>query len=404
MRLSIVNALTVAVMCCSSLAAKEPRQQMSRDLTAARELSIATNATQGDSLIQLALLIDTSGSMEGLVDQARYQLWNVVSDLGMAQRGSTPIRLEIAVYQYGTDQVAKTEGCLRQIVSFTDDLDEVSRGLFSLHVGGGDEYCATAIERCLADLPWSSNPQVYKAVFIAGNESFDQGRVTFGELLPTIKGNSVFVNTIYCGTKYSGRPQWDVAARVAGGIASLIDHNHHMPNIPTPYDGMMRELNEEMNATFLWYGKGAKKAASNQGKQDRNADKMSDHAFAARMSAKIGHLYHHVEHDLVDAITHGHTSLDKMPESLMPTVLGERSKAERREYMDDLISRRKNVRRKMAEVLSQRQRFLENELMKRGAKATTVLGDALSDAIKDQAASLGYTFSGDQAVAFRQAP
>lgn len=403
MKRSIFHVFGVTALCCSSLVAAEPAKKMSLDFAVAKTAPVAVQSQQ-DSLMQLALLIDTSGSMEGLVDQARYQLWNVVSDLAKARRDTKAIRLEIAVYQYGTDQVSKSEDCLRQIVAFTEDLDEVSRGLFSLHVSGGDEYCGSAIASCLEDLKWSDDPSAYKAVFIAGNESFDQGRTTLGEILPTVKQKSVFLNTVFCGTKYEGRSQWEVAAEIAGGLPSFIDHNHHLPNMPTPFDARMRELNEEMNETFVWYGKGAAKAAANQGKQDRNADKMSDHAFAARMSAKIGHLYHHVEHDLVDAINHGHASLDKMPESLMPPALAKMSASERGAYMDARIASRSSVRRRMAEVLSQRQRFLENELLKRGAKAKTVLGDALSDAIKDQAASLGYTFTSDQALASKQSP
>ncbi|MEO1525637.1 MAG: vWA domain-containing protein [Planctomycetota bacterium] len=399
----LFHSIAVAAICCSSVNAEGPRQKMALEFNS-NEMPVNTVTSQADALIQIALLVDTSGSMEGLVDQARYQLWNVVSDLTKAKRGANAIRLEIGVYQYGTDQVSKSNNCLRQIVAFTEDLDEVSRGLFSLHVSGGDEYCGAAIGRCLDELQWSEDSSVYKAVFIAGNESFDQGKTTVGEVLPTIKQKSVFLNTIYCGTKYEGRGQWDTAAKIAGGLSSFIDHNHRMPNVPTPYDGKMRELNEEMNATFLWYGKGADKAAANQGKQDRNAEKMSDHAFAARMSAKIGHLYHHVDHDLVDAMTHGHATLDKMPESVMPSVLAEKSASERREFMSELIARRKGVRRRMAEVLSLRQRFLENELIKRGAEAKTVLGDALSDAIKEQAATLGYTFSSEQKVALRSSP
>lgn len=386
---TFIAALVVSGAC---VAIANPTKKMSTSLGTSQNASARAVQSEVKPLIQIALLVDTSGSMKGLVDQARYQLWNVVSDLSDASRSDEPIRLEIAVYQYGTDRVSKAKGCLRQIVEFTEDLDKVSEGLFSLHVGGGDEFCGSVIQASINDLSWEQNPNVYKAIFIAGNEYFDQGTTTFGELIPELKSQSVFVNTIYCGTEYAGREQWDAAAEIAGGIASLIDHNHHLPNLPTPFDKSMRELNQEMNETFVWYGSKAKKAAENQQKQDSNASQMSDHAFAARMSSKIGHLYHHIENDLVDALMHSHVQLKKMDESKMPENLQKMSADARRTFMDEMISRRKNVRRKMAEVLSKRQMYLENELLNKGQQAKTVLGDALSNSIQKQAEALGYEF------------
>ncbi len=382
----------VALSCSGSTSlASNNTAKMSTELSKTTSLSSNLQTTH-EPLIQLALLLDTSGSMEGLIDQARCQLWNVVSELAEARLNGDPIRLEIAVYQYGTDSIAKSKGCLRQITAFTEDLDEVSRGLFSLKVGGGDEFCGQVIESAVEGLSWSENPGVYKAVFIAGNESFDQGDTTVGGLLPQLRSKAVFLNTVFCGTKYGGQNQWALAAKIADGNAAMIDHNHHLPAMPTPFDAKMRQLNDEMNATFVWYGKDQGKAKKNQAKQDENAEEMSDHAFAARMSTKIGHLYHHVEYDLVDALMHKHVDLAKMPEEKMPTELQAKSPSDRMAFMDEMISRRKSVRRRMADLLSQRHRFLENEYLKKNSAGKTVLGDALSNAIKQQAGTLNYQF------------
>lgn len=52
----------------------------------------ASVAPTGDKpLIQVALLLDTSNSMDGLIDQAKTQLWNIVSEFATAKRdGKTP--------------------------------------------------------------------------------------------------------------------------------------------------------------------------------------------------------------------------------------------------------------------------------------------------------------------------
>ena len=158
---------------------------------------------------------------------------------------------------------------------------------------------------------------------------------------------------------------------------------------------MMRELNGEMNETFVWFGDRANKAAENQARQDRNADRMSDHAFAARMSAKIGHLYHHVEHDLVDASLHGKVKLQSMPEKLMPENLRAMSEQEREDYMATMIRARQSVRRRMAEVIAKRHQFLIRKMSESpGDQKSSVvaLGDALTSAVTQQANQRGYEF------------
>lgn len=397
MKYQTLAGLALVALSASCLRA-EPTRKMPSEFAKTTASSSESNEQASEPLVQLALLLDTSGSMEGLVDQARYQLWNVVQDLATANLEDQRIRLEIGVYQYGTDQVSKKNNCLRQIIPFTENLDDVSRGLFSLHVSGGDEYCGAAVKSALENLSWSEQPGVYRAIFLAGNEYFDQGSITFGESLPMLKNRRIFVNTIYCGTKYEGRDQWEKAASIAGGQASFIDHNHHLPKVATPYDGKMRELNREMNETFVWFGNGADKAATNQSRQDRNADKMSDNAFAARMSAKIGHLYHHVDHDLVDAMQRGKAKLGTMPEAKMPTVLQDLSPSDREDYMETMIAKRESVRRRMADTLSLRHQFLERELQKQGT-GKVVWGEALRKSIREQASSLGYRFSESKELA-----
>lgn len=380
----------------------------SGETTETRELAKAS-AGEG-SLVQIAILLDTSGSMDGLIDQARCQVWNAISELSKASRDGAASRLEIAVYQYGLETLPDDTGFIRQVTGFTDDLDAVSRALFSLQTRGGEEFCAQVIDHALTELSWSPAPEVYKAIFIAGNESFDQGEVTFGQVLPRALDRDVVINSIYCfdpnsdgsapkttpGGASAGMEQWEAAAKLANGRYFQIDHNHHLPEMMTPFDSRMRELNEEMNRTFVWFGEGAEKAAKNQEMQDRNAGKMSDHAFAARMSAKIGHLYHHAHHDLVDAIDHGVVELARMPEAKMPEALQVMSPEQRMEFVEDKVAERDRIRRQMADVISKRHAFLQQKMAEQAGKDVTVLGDALVEAVRSQATQRGFQFDQDQ--------
>ncbi|MDT8287534.1 MAG: FlgO family outer membrane protein, partial [Elusimicrobiales bacterium] len=81
-------------------------------------------------LVQLAILLDTSGSMDGLINQARAQLWKIVNELvGAEKSGSSPM-IEVALYEYGNSGLPQNKGYMRQVLPFTRDMDKVARELF----------------------------------------------------------------------------------------------------------------------------------------------------------------------------------------------------------------------------------------------------------------------------------
>ncbi len=351
--------------------------------------------TDSSNKIQIAILLDTSGSMEGLVNQARIQIWNIVDELTLAERKGGKASIEIAVYQYGSSQVSKTTGFTKKIIDFTDDLDEVSRALFALSLAGGDEYCGEAIRQACDDLKWDPNA-AYRAVFIAGNESFEQGQTTFGSTLGRLSSKNIVVNTIYCKWKKAKKgeaDQWRIAAQLADGQSGRINHNHHVSSRATPYDSEFRNLNKRMNDSFVWYGSSAKKHRMNQIAQDKNASSISNAAFAKRMSAKVGHLYKHVHSDLVDAIQHGHVKMESMPESKMPENLREMSKQERMDYLNSKIEEREKVRREMATLIAKREKWLQANHSAGSQFTAETWGFAFVDAIKTQLASRGFQFA-----------
>ena len=89
--------------------------------------------------IQVAILLDVSGSMDGLIEQAKAQLWNMVSTLGKAKCSSNTMpRIEIALYEYGRTTNDIKAGYVKKINGFISDLDSLSQNLFSLKTNGGD--------------------------------------------------------------------------------------------------------------------------------------------------------------------------------------------------------------------------------------------------------------------------
>jgi len=97
-----------------------------------------------DNKIQVALLLDTSNSMDGLIDQTKSRLWNIVNTLTTLKYNGQAPQVEIALYEYGNDGL-KDENYIRQVTPLTQDLDLVSEKLFALRTNGGNEYCGAVI-------------------------------------------------------------------------------------------------------------------------------------------------------------------------------------------------------------------------------------------------------------------
>ena len=114
--------------------------------------------------VQLAILLDTSNSMDGLIEQTKTQLWKIVNEMARSKRDGKSINLYVALYEYGNDGLSAEEGFVRLVAPLTNDLDKISEELFKLQTNGGSEYCGTVISEAIKDLDWTKSTDEYKAV------------------------------------------------------------------------------------------------------------------------------------------------------------------------------------------------------------------------------------------------
>ncbi|MCB0844103.1 MAG: VWA domain-containing protein, partial [Bacteroidetes bacterium] len=146
------------------------------------DINSPNRTNTSERTIQSAHLLDGSGSMDGLIEKAKAQLWNIVNQLSDARYEDEYPNLHISLYIYGGDHLSYESGYVKQLTPFTSDLDLISEELFALTTNGGEEYCGQVIKASLDELEWSSSPKDLKLVFIAGNEPFSQGPVPFREV------------------------------------------------------------------------------------------------------------------------------------------------------------------------------------------------------------------------------
>lgn len=260
----------------------------------------ANTATKSNT-IQVALLLDTSGSMQGLLEQAKSQLWNILNTLARTEKDGEETAIEIALYEYGNPQKATQRNQINQLTPFTSDMDLVSEKLFALSTNGGEEYCGTIIKAALEELKWEDVDGM-RMIYIAGNEPFTQGPVSYQTACNLASEKEVVINTIYCGGYETGiRQYWQAGAQCGNGEYLHIDHNQETVYIQTPYDDQINKLNQKLNDTYIPYGQQGKAKKENQVRQDLNANVYSSANFADRAAFKSSKRYKATEWDLVDA-------------------------------------------------------------------------------------------------------
>jgi len=348
-----------------------------------------TESKPNNNVVKIALLLDTSNSMDGLINQAKSQLWDIVNKFTHAKCGNEARpKLQIALYQYGNDGLSSRDGYIQQVLGFSNDLDEISEKLFSLTTNGGEEFCGEVIQTSLKQLEWGKNEDNLKMIFIAGNEPFDQGELNYHDAVTNAKEKDVVVNTIFCGNYEQGiNTFWKNGANLTGGEYIAIDHNRKVVHIDTPYDEVIIKLNSKLNKTYISYGTLGQSKMKSQRKQDSNAMEMEEAVAVKRAVSKSSALYNNSSWDLVDAIEDDADVISGISDRDLPAALKGKSEKEIKIYVDNKRSERVKIQDKIQEANKKREAYIAKN-QKEGSEGE--LENAMLSAIKKQAEKKNY--------------
>jgi hypothetical protein len=343
--------------------------------------------------IDLAICLDTSGSMDGLIDAARQKLWGMVNDLALARPAP---RLRVALLTYGNDGHPAADGWVSVQTDFTEDLDLVSQKLFALTTNGGTEYVGRVLAAALDKLAWSGDPKALALAIVAGNESADQDReVSFRDACKRAITRGITVNSIYCGNPQDElAPGWREVATLADGQFACIDQDHGTVAIATPFDPELSKLGAALNETYIPFGAAGKIGAANQTAQDANAAGASCATAACRAATKASGLYN-CGWDLVDAVRLNQVKLAEVKAEDLPAAMRAMSPAEREKHLAAAAARRGDLQKKIQALDQKRQAFVAEELVRQARDDGKSFDRAVRNAVRAQAAAKGFSFASD---------
>ena len=351
---------------------------------AAPEVEIkGTKPSETAPHVDLAILLDTSNSMDGLINQARAQIWKIVTGMATAEKdGQTP-QFRVALYEYGNSGLPSDGGWVRQVLPLTDDLDAVSEKLFALSTNGGDEYCGRVIEAAALGLEWGPGEEDLKVIVIAGNEPFTQGPTDYKAACKTAIEKGIVVNTIFCGPEQEGRDTgWADGATLADGTYAHIDQDQQVAEIETPFDKELAALSTKINGTYLAYGMRAEQLrfSENQTLQDANAGGFGGGIAATRAMAKASPAYANAARDVVDAAKQENFKLSDIPAENLPEELKGKSAEEQKKIVDEKSAEREKLQQQIADLSAKRSAYLVEERKKQAEQAGGEAKDSLDEA------------------------
>ena len=355
-------------------------------LAAAPARSTLVEDVKPDRPVDVVVCLDASGSMEGLLTAVRARLWDVVNVIA----GLEPQpQLRVGLVTYGAEAVGFAAGWVAVDSPLTDDLDAFYGALDEVHPKGGEEYVGLALHTALEELEWSRESGALQIIFVAGNESVDQGasRYELSVALEAARQRGIIVNALFAGNRTDGiETGWPRIATGGLGNFSAIDVSSALAQIATPQDRALLELNGALNRTYLPYGPGGADGLANQLAQDTGASRLGVQSCSSRIVAKGSALYDNGSWDLVDATLDPNFRWSALRPQDLPEELRAMDSTARMALIAAKRAERERIQKEIQALSADRERFLQAELGKLDAD----LGLEMRRAIESQARAKGF--------------
>ena len=346
--------------------------------------------------IDVVFVLDTTGSMSGLIQTAKDKIWSIATTMASAQ--PTPeIRIGLVAYRDRGDHY------VTKVVDLSDDLDSVYAALMDFQAdGGGDtpESVNQALYEAVHNISWSQDSQAYQVVFLIGDAPphMDyQGEVQYPEIVMAALEKGIVINTIQCGEIPTTVGPWTQIASLGHGKFFQVGQAGSAVAMTTPFDAEIATLSARLDDTRLYYGskeekeKMARKVAATDKLHKSSSVESRARRAAFNMSA-AGKANLLGENELVDGITSGTIKLDELDEAELPAALKPMAPAEQEAYVARLAGERADLQRQIRELADDRDSYISKKVEEAGGYKDS-LDQKIYDAVSEQAGIVGLEYS-----------
>lgn len=350
---------------------------------------------QQKPVVDVVFVLDTTGSMSGLIQTAKEKIWSIASTMAAAQ--PTPeIRIGLVAYRdKGDVYVTKT-------VDLSADLDSVYATLMDFQAGGGGdgpESVNKALHDAVYNMSWSKADQAYQVVFLVGDAPphMDYNEMRYPEIIAAALEKGIVVNTIQCGEMSATIEPWTQIARLGGGNYFQVEQAGGAVAYTTPFDEEIAELSAKLDGTRLYYGDDeARQEMENKVAATEKLHASASVASRARRAAfnvgEAGRTNRLGEAELVDAVVSGDVELEELDADELPAALKPMAPAEQKAFVQELAKERADLQERIVGLAGKRDEFISKKVEEAGGFADS-LDQRLYETVRDQAREVGLEYN-----------
>lgn len=347
--------------------------------------------------IEVVFVLDTTGSMSGLIEAAKQKIWSIAGT--MAQATPTPkVKMGLVAYRdRGDDYVTKD-------FPITEDLDAMYAELMKFRAeGGGDgpESVNQALSDAVNKFNWKPGNGIYRTIFLVGDAPphMDyQDDTKYQDSIKKATEKGIIVNTIQCGAQGDTTPVWQEIALKGEGKFFKVDQSGSAAPVSSPYDAEISKLSTELDGTKMYWGTREVKTKAHQRKEvgdsvDALAPLAAKAGRAAWNASPAGKNNFAGEQELVSDLAEKKVSISSIKTEELPDEMKGIPAEKREEYVATKQAKRDEIQKKIGELDQKRQTYLKEEAAKLG-KDKGSLDEAVFSAVKSQAGKAGINITG----------
>jgi len=345
--------------------------------------------TEQPKRIQVAFVLDTTGSMSGLIEGAKRKIWSIANNLKDLEPSP---EVEFALIGYRD----KGDAYVTKTYQMTEDLQDIYGKLVAFQAGGGGdtpESVNQALREAIYDIDWSDNSEVFRVAFLVGDAPphMDYQEDQYPAIVRHARQKDIVVNAIQAGSMRSTTPIWKEIASLGGGDFARIEQDGGMQVVETPFDAEIQRKNIQLNKTVIPYGDRTEKLRVREktaGAIAAAPSVASDMAAYISKSSRASKVVTGTG-DLTEEIMSGDLEIDALSDDALPKELKELSQSERTEYIYSNVEKRKAVQADLEGLVAKRDAWIANQRGEAEAPADA-FDLKVERMIESQAASKGF--------------
>ncbi|MCR6733869.1 MAG: VWA domain-containing protein [Afipia sp.] len=340
--------------------------------------------------VEVAFVLDTTGSMGGLLEGAKRKIWSIATSV-VDTNPDADIRIGLVAYRdVGDEYVTRT-------FDLTTDIQDIYANLLELKArGGGDwpESVNEALDVAVNKLQWTRGGDARRIVFLVGDAPphMDYAQDTkYQKTLAVAKQRDIVVNAVLAGSARDTERVWqDIAQLGDGRFIPIPQDGGELVVIETPYDDDIIILQKEINGTVIPYG--PQKLQKRVEEKTRQLSQVaaaapssaSDMASYLNKRAKVSSEAVTGDGDLVSAVASGRTTVASVRDDELPDTLRKLTPEQLKAEIDKQTQTRRSLNEKLAALVQKRDAFVADKKRSTAPTRTSSFDRAVEDTLRAQ--------------------